>query len=111
MPDEFPRIAMCGVRRKTGVEIMTTLKTLAMAVAFVGSTSLAFAQGPGIAPDSSVLPPQTNKPGGVAHPCQSKLERPGELKSEPPGEKKPPSLQHVDVQEETPHDVIEIRQH
>jgi hypothetical protein len=57
---------MCGVRRKTGVEKMTTLKTLAMAVAFVGSTSLAFAQGPGIAPDSSVLPPQTNTPGGVA---------------------------------------------
>jgi hypothetical protein len=45
---------------------MTTLKTLAMAVAFIGSTSLAFAQGPGIAPDSSVLPPQINTPGGVA---------------------------------------------
>ena len=44
---------------------MTTLKTLAMAVAFVGSTSLAFAQGPGIAPDSSVLPPQINTPGGA----------------------------------------------
>jgi hypothetical protein len=51
---------------KAGAEKMTTLKTLAIAVAFVGSTSLAFAQGPGIAPDSSVLPPQTNTPGGVA---------------------------------------------
>jgi hypothetical protein len=45
---------------------MTTLKTLAMAAAFVGSTSLAFAQGPGIAPNGAVLPPQTNTPGGIA---------------------------------------------
>jgi hypothetical protein len=45
---------------------MTTLKALAIAVAFVGSTSLAFAQGPGIAPNGAVLPPQTNTPGGTA---------------------------------------------
>ena len=45
---------------------MTTLRTLAIAVALVGSTSLAFAQGAGIAPNGAVLPAQTNSPGGTA---------------------------------------------
>jgi hypothetical protein len=44
---------------------MATLRTLAIAAAFVGSTSLAFAQGAGIAPNGSVLPPQTNSPGAI----------------------------------------------
>ncbi len=50
---------------------MATLKTLAIAVAFIGSTSLALAQGPGIAPNSSVLPPQSNTQGTVASPSGS----------------------------------------
>lgn len=44
---------------------MATLKTLAIAVALVGSTSLAFAQGAGIGPNGNNLPPQTNTPGAV----------------------------------------------
>jgi hypothetical protein len=50
---------------------MPTLKTLAIAVAFLGSASLAFAQGPGIAPNGSVLPPQTNPQGPAASPSAS----------------------------------------
>ncbi len=47
---------------------MSTLRTLAIATAFVGSASLALAQGAGIAPNSSNLPPQqqgasTSAPG------------------------------------------------
>lgn len=42
---------------------MATLKTLAIAAALVGSTSLAFAQGAGIGPQGNNLPPQTNTPG------------------------------------------------
>jgi hypothetical protein len=37
---------------------MTVLKTLAVVGALAGSTTLALAQGPGIAPNSSVVPPQ-----------------------------------------------------
>lgn len=43
-----------------------TLKTLAVAIALIGSTSLALAQGPGIAPNSSVLPAQSNTQGTAA---------------------------------------------
>ncbi len=45
---------------------MTSLKTLAIAAALIGSTSLAFAQGAGIAPNGANLPPQTNTPGATA---------------------------------------------
>ena len=45
---------------------MASLKTLAIAAALVGSTSLAFAQGAGIAPNGANLPPQTNTPGSTA---------------------------------------------
>jgi hypothetical protein len=62
----MPTHADGRVRLNTGVEEMSTLKTLAIAAAFVGSTSLAFAQGPGIAPNGAVLPPQTNTPGGIS---------------------------------------------
>jgi len=44
---------------------MTTLKTLAIAAALVGSTSLAFAQGAGIGPNSNNLGPQTNTTGAT----------------------------------------------
>jgi hypothetical protein len=37
---------------------MSTLRILALAAAFVGSTTLALAQGPGIAPNGANLPPQ-----------------------------------------------------
>ncbi len=50
---------------------MVALKTLAIAVGFVGSTSLALAQGPGIAPNGSNLPPQTNTQGIAASPAGS----------------------------------------
>ncbi len=42
---------------------MAALKTVAVATAFVGWSSLAFAQGPGIAPNGANLPPQTNTQG------------------------------------------------
>ena len=48
---------------------MATLKMLATALAFVGSTSLALAQGPGIGPEGNVLPPQTNANGTAASPA------------------------------------------
>jgi hypothetical protein len=48
---------------------MATLKTLALAAVFAGSTSLAFAQGPGIGPEGNVLPPQTNTHGTAASPA------------------------------------------
>jgi hypothetical protein len=66
---------MDGWRRKTGTVKMTTLKTLAIAAALVGSTSLAFAQGAGIGPNGNNLPPQTNTPGATtaspAEPAQA----------------------------------------
>ena len=39
---------------------MTLFKTIAVGALLLGSASLALAQGAGIAPDSSNLPPQTN---------------------------------------------------
>ncbi len=42
---------------------MITLRSLAIAATVVGSTSLAMAQGPGIAPSGAVLPPHTNLQG------------------------------------------------
>jgi hypothetical protein len=56
---------------------MTTLKTLAIAAALVGSTSLAFAQGAGIGPNGNNLPPQTNTPGTTeARPADPSLAAP-----------------------------------
>ncbi len=42
---------------------MITLRSLAIAAMLVGSTSLAIAQGPGIAPSGANLPPHTNLQG------------------------------------------------
>jgi hypothetical protein len=56
---------------------MTTLKTLAIAAALIGSTSLAFAQGAGIGPNGNNLPPQTNTPGATqASPADPSLAAP-----------------------------------
>ncbi len=45
---------------KTSPRDMTTPRSHAIAAILLGSTSLAFAQGAGIAPNSRVLPPQSS---------------------------------------------------
>lgn len=50
---------------------MKMFKALAVAAVFVGSTSLALAQGPGIAPNSSNLPTQTGTQGTAQNPAPS----------------------------------------